>query len=549
MPRPIISCFYIFALGIYPLLGNDFEESMERYRASLWEGPVSSNLDISEESRGNQGKTIRLTIPQAIEQVIENNIIVQNAKLEIIKADTPELKNEGRFVWKALAGAQSFKQLLPFNLNNIFGGTKRSQDRLAVGIEKDFKTGTYFKAEVSTLRFDTNAFEDPNNPFTSGFSTFAAPPMYTGAFSVKLSQELLKYSFGKTEENRAKVLKNQTQIVRDRYIEILTNLVVKILVDYWSLNVLDAQIKTYERLLKSTDEIRTITARKKSLGLSEAFEINQWNQAYFKIASSLEKVKAERKEAERDLVRILGVDPGSSIAGVTDLQETLPANWFGADDIHYALEHRIDYKLLKKQKEIADLFWQNAQDEDTPSLKASFGYSSIGQNFLSPQENFLARQRGITSFLFPQITAEIDLSYPLWDKGVKAGIEEATINQKETDLELSLLKQTIEQEVVTRKEAVLASYQVFQEFTKQEQEQRKFTNGLIERFKQGRFSANQVKRALDTLLQVELAVIQSKIGFNINLVRYDLTKNYLFEKYGVDLYGILAELEKRSQMP
>ncbi len=544
MPLPIslLFCLLVFTTTLFA--EDDFEEQMRRYRTSVFEHATAYNetkaqLPIS-------SKVIRLTIAEAIEQVIENNIIVQNAKLEILKADSPELKNTSKFTWKLLAGVQSFKQILPNNRNNLFGGTKRSQDKISTGIEKTFKSGTYFKGEVYTLRFDTNAFEDPYNPFTAGFSTLAAPPMYTGAVSVTLSQELIKYGFGETEANTEKILKNKTMVVKDNYVNILTQLVVKILVDYWSLNILDSQISTYEKLLKNAEEIRTITIRKRSLGLSEAFEVNQWNQAIYKTESELQRVRMERFDAERNLMRVLGVDPGSSIAGVTDLSETLPAKFDLTADKRYALDHRIDFLLLKRQKTIAELLLQNAHAEDLPSLKASVSYSSLSQNFLSPQENLLMRDRGITSFVFPQISAEIDLSYPLWDKGIKAGIQEAELNQKSTDIEIDQLKQSIEQEIETRSEAVLTSHQVLEDFKKNQKELEKYYAGLLERFKQGRFSAANVKRALDALAQSELAVTQARINFNINLVRYDLAKNSLFAKYGIDLYGILAELEKRA---
>lgn len=544
MPLPFSLLLCFLALSAPLLAEDDFEEQMRRYRTSVFEHATAYNESKAE--RPASTKMIRLTIAQAIEQVIENNIIVQNAKLEILKADSPELKNTSKFTWKLLAGVQTFKQILPNNRNNLFGGTKRSQDKISAGIEKTFKSGTYFKGEVYTLRFDTNAFEDPYNPFTAGFSTLAAPPMYTGAVSVTLSQELVKYGFGETEANTEKILKNKTMVVKDNYVNILTQLVVKILVDYWSLNILDSQISTYEKLLKNAEEIRAITIRKRSLGLSEAFEVNQWNQSIYKTESELQRVRMERLDAERNLMRVLGVDPGSSIAGVTDLSETLPAKFDLIADKRYALENRIDFLLLRRQKTIAKLLLENAHAEDIPSLKASVSYSSLSQNFLSPQENLLMRDRGITSFVFPQISAEIDLSYPLWDKGVKAGIQEAELNQKSTDIEIDQLKQSIEQEMETRSEAVLTSHQVLEEFKKNQKELEKYYAGLLERFKQGRFSAANVKRALDALAQSELAVTQARINFNINLVRYDLAKNSLFAKYGIDLYGILAELEKRA---
>ncbi|TGM36902.1 TolC family protein [Leptospira biflexa] len=503
---------------------------------------------VPEPLQGPGPKKLRLTIAQAIEQVIENNTIVQNAKLEIVKADSPEWKNESKYSWKALASIQSAKQILPNNRNNLFAGTIRSQDKISAGIEKQFKTGTYFKTEISTIRFDVNAFENPD-PATAGFaSLLAAPPMYTGAVSATLSQELLKYGFGKNEEEKEKLLKNQTLLLRENYINILTQLVVKILVDYWSLSIVDSRIATYEKVSKNTEEIRRLTLRKTGLGLSEGFEVNQWNQAYLKTQSLLEKAKVDRIEAERNLIRILNVDTASSIEGVTDLSETLPTGINLKSDIAYALAHRTDYLLLKREREIAKLALSTALAEDDPSLLATVTYSSIGQNFLSPQENFIARQRGVTSFMFPQITAELKMSYPLWDLGIKASIRDAETNLKVNELKIQNLEQEIEQEIVTRQEALIASHALLKDLQKTKRETEIFYNGLMERFRQGRYTAVNVKNALDSLANTELAVTQAKINYNINLVRYELAKNSLFEKYGLDLYSILEEVEKRAKL-
>lgn len=544
-PRKLTSWLISFSLLSVPIFADsDFDEDIKRMQLSQWE---NGNTVPEFLEQGKGPKKLRLTISQAIEQVIENNTIVQNAKLEIVKADSPEWKNESKYTWKALASIQSAKQLFPENRNNIFAGTIRSQDKISAGIEKQFKTGTYFKTEISTIRYDVNAFENPNAQTAAFGSLLAAPPMYTGALSVTLSQELLKYGFGKNEEDKEKLLKNQTLLVRENYINILTQLVVKILVDYWSLSIVDSQIATYEKVSKNTEEIRRLTLRKTGLGLSEGFEVNQWNQAYLKTQSLLEKAKVDRLEAERNLIRILNVDTSSSIEGVTDLSETLPTGIDLKADKEYALSRRTDYLILKRQREIAKLALNTALAEDDPSLLATVTYGSLGQNFLSPQENFIARQRGITSLNYPQILAELKMSYPLWDLGIKAGIRDAETNLKLNELKIQNLEQEITQEIDIRYEALIASHSLLKDLVKTRKETEIFYNGLMERFRQGRYTAVNVKNALDSLANAELAVTQAKINFNINLVRYELAKNSLFEKYGLDLYSILEEVEKRAK--
>lgn len=73
-----------------------------------------------------------------------------------------------------------------------------------------------------------------------------------------------------------------------------------------------------------------------------------------------------------------------------------------------------------------------AEDEDMPSLKLSGTASSRAQSLISPQDNYyLGNYNGIRSWKYPEYRADITLSYPLWDKGVKTSIRDAQVNIKE----------------------------------------------------------------------------------------------------------------------
>lgn len=84
---------------------------------------------------------LRLTLKDAVKRVIDTNATVQNAKFEILKADTPIYKNESKFKWILVAEAVKSETKLPFNLNNFFSGTKLQTDKLSAGIENNFLQG------------------------------------------------------------------------------------------------------------------------------------------------------------------------------------------------------------------------------------------------------------------------------------------------------------------------------------------------------------------------------------------------------------------------
>lgn len=542
-PHRVLILLLHSVFWFYPqhmLTGDSFDEQMRRVRLSEWENPTLVLPDS-----GNS-QELNLTVNQAVQSVIANNVSVQNAKYEILKADSPELQNESQFAWKAIGGVTVFRQILPVNNANLFAGSKLHRDRITGGIEKLFQTGTYFKVEAYSERFDSSAFEDP---FTTPaqFQILGIPPLYTGGLSFTLSQELYKYSFGKTEENKQKILRNQTILKRDEMIDILTKLVVNVLVDYWSLAIYDSQVQTYEKLLKNTEEIRNLTIRKRNLGLSEYYDVNKWNSNISSTKSELEKAKLERLQKERDLVRILNVNPNSKISGVTDLRETPPDSMNLKKDIEYAYQNRLDLIRIRKSREMAKLGLENALEEELPSVKAKVSYGSIDQSLEAPQLNWNNTRSGIYTFIYPQTYAEIRMDYPLWNEEVKAEIQAAKIDSRDLELAESQLKDQIRDELKDRYDTIQSSYKILEETKTTQKENQLYYDRLLVRFRQGRFDAITVKTALDALVQTDLAVTQAKINYNINLLRYDLAKNFIFEKYGIDIYRILAEAEKEAK--
>jgi hypothetical protein len=57
----------------------------------------------------------------------------------------------------------------------------------------------------------------------------------------------------------------------------------------------------------------------------------------------------------------------------------------------------------------------------------------------------------------------------------------------------------------------------------------------------GRFNALAVKNALDTYVQNQLQEIQARINYNINLMRYDLSKNALLDKFEINVDKLVPE--------
>lgn len=496
-------------------------------------GYNESKLRSSSPSPTSIGKTTKLKLDEAINRALENNPNILRKKLDLAKADTDEQKNQGRYAWRAVADASIDQQKLPFNQNNLFSGTKQQTNTYNAGIEKLFSTGTYFKVNVNTKRFDSNAFEDQFRT-PAGFGGLGIGPLYTSSINLTIAQDLLKNAFGYKERKTEQILENNTLILKDQLEQELSQLIVESLVDYWDYSVKDNSVETYEQLLENTKNIRNLTIRKRSLGLSEGFEVNQWNALYAQAESQLQKAIVDRDEAQRKLVRTLALDPNTKFNEVTPLVDTLPSKVNYDSDLAYAYKHRADFRNMARKKENSELGLKIAKSDALPTLKVSGTLGYQGQNLISTGENFSDKNNGITSQKFPVRQGAVDFSYPLNDKGVEAGIRDAEITKRQALLEESDLVKAVADDVKTRIDLLKSSYKIYENARVTEEESKKYYNGVVRSFQQGRFNAVAVKNALDSLVQDQLSLIRAKVDYNINLHRYYVAKNSLFEEYKID---------------
>ncbi|MCM8814657.1 MAG: TolC family protein [Candidatus Omnitrophica bacterium] len=484
---------------------------------------------------------IKLTTKEAVQRALQNNPEIKSNIFELGKADTNFLKAESKYSWRLIAGVDSKKSILPDNQLNFFSGTKISDDKIFAGIEKIFTTGTYFKVEVSNNRFDSNAFEDPiRNAGT--FRALALPPLYTGAITVTLSQDLLKNTFGVQDRNLKKILENQSEISKLDLSFKVSNSIVNTLVSYWTYVISDSSIKTYEKLLQNVKNVRNLTIQKSKLGLSENFEINQWNALLAQTENQLEKTKLEREENKNKLLRILGLPNTTEIGEISDLKEEIPSDYNVERDTEYAFQNRADWKTMIIRKEIVALTEKSAKDNALPSIKLTVIGSSKGQTIVAPQNNFLDTNEGTLSRKYYEATANLRVTYPIADSGIKADLRDAKISEMQVSLLEQDLKREIEDDIRIKYETVVATHKILQNSIQMRKQSEAYYNGLYRSFNQGRFNSITVKNALDTLVQNQLQETQAKINFNIEILRYEIARNSLLKTYEIDVEQLIPKL-------
>ena len=62
-----------------------------------------------------------------------------------------------------------------------------------------------------------------------------------------------------------------------------------------------------------------------------------------------------------------------------------------------------------------------------------------------------------------------------------------------------------------------------------------FYQGMLRDLRLGRLSSAIAKNGLDALVQSREMELQALVGYNISLLKFDVARNILFEKYNIDV--------------
>ena len=482
---------------------------------------------------GPDGKPRPLTLAEAVNLLLEHNSELRLQRLELLKADTEEKKNDSQYTPIVGLKYQGLKKKDKPLGSTVFTGTETTSDTYAASVKKLFSSGTYFEVEASHQRYDTNAGESAAVQGTL-LAQLAQPPLYSGVLKVILRQELARNSFGYSQRRLNLIARNKSKIQRETLIFNLSQLIVKTMVDYWSLAVAEESLDTARTLLTNTQSVRAITARKRALGLAEYFELNQWNALVSQAEAQVRGALLQRDAARRELLRTLNLPPDLEVAGQTQLEENLPADLDRAKDLKLAFETRPDLKNLRLQMDNAKAALQLAKNQRLPSV--TIGGALAHRDFsFEKNSSFHEVPRG----RYPEYAVEFKVEYPLWDEGVRVDIRNAKVSLRQLDEQDRLLKRKVEDEILEGLDRIRANHEVLQKAVDAEKQTAAFYNGLVYRYRQGRFTAVAVKNALDALAQSRQALMQARVNFNISLVRYELARNSIFRKFHVDIDKVI----------
>jgi outer membrane protein TolC len=275
-------------------------ESLKGQRSTLDAmGPQAASagvgLNVGPDLDGKRPREVLLTLQQAIASTVQNNLGVQQARLEEAMTQTDIIQAEAVFDTVLFAKGGYERSNIPQPVLDLSGGgggsfllnprADQKNANLESGFEQRFATGG--NLAVST-RMQRQEFTDPNDQISPN-------PSFLNSVNLTLSQPLLR-NFG-TDVNLAslRLARNQDRRALQLLRRSLLDSVARTEALYWQVFVARARLVSAEWLLKVGEDVRTLLERRRQYDTSLA--------QYADAVSKVEDRRASVIRAQRDLQR------------------------------------------------------------------------------------------------------------------------------------------------------------------------------------------------------------------------------------------------------
>jgi outer membrane protein TolC len=333
-----------------------------------------------------------------------------------------------------------------------------------------------------------------------------------------------------------KILDNAAKMQRDAYIYSISLVTLGVIVDYWKVVIAQNRLDNSRMMLAETKRVRRIVSEKVNIGLSEKFEINYWNSLVASSNASVKQAEQNYRNAMRQLLRDINMDRKITMQEKVVLSDKLPVINH-EEALKRAFAKRADYLNAERSLENARLSIRINENNALPSLKGSVSVSSMDYNTDSAGDAY----SNTKEMKYPAYEAKISMTYPLDDTGLKADERNAAWGVEQSKQNLEKARRYVRDDVTTRIENIGTNHQLYTEAKEARKQAELYYRSMVSNLKMGRFAASSVRDALDALVSCKEMELQLLVAYNASLIEFEVSKNELFETYGIDINKYIPE--------
>jgi outer membrane protein TolC len=474
------------------------------------------------------GSIVSLTLGEAIERALENNLGLQSARLN------PEIQDLGldqaRAVFRpTLNSSLGYNNARTQSTSQLDGGaritTERNTFNFGVGQTLPWAGGR-LTANFNNARTQTdNIFATRNPNFNSSLSLSYTQPLLSGR---------------RTDQQRSAL---ETQQVQRRIVDIQLRAEAEAVANqvrsaYWNLRSQIEQIEIQRRNLAQAEQLLENNRLRVRAGTMVEMDLAQAEVQVANAEQALLNAEIQWRAQELAFKRLL-------ISGTDDplWQQTLnPVDMPVFEErsvdipsaVAEALQRRTDVQQQVEQRRVALMNLDVTREGTLPDLNLTAGYSlqGVGGDLFSrsglggdpvlvERGGYLDGLQSIANFDTPTLNVSVNFSYPLGMQSGRANLERARLQLRQTDLAIRNQQLGIETEVTNAGLSVSNAFLQLQAASRSRQAAERSLEAELIRFEVGASTNFQVVNAQDALTSARLAELRAVIGYVNALDEFD----------------------------
>lgn len=432
--------------------------------------------------------TMRLTMKEAQNYAIEHNYSMQNASLDVQKAEAARWEAIST-VLPQISGSIGYSNYCGYEMSfSMGGGIMDSFGPIFEAIGKDLAaagSGTNFANTMAQMAAAQQAESEEGGgmkmPTTATFGVQVAVALSGTQFvAMKLSRlalEMSELSKQKSEQD----IRNQVK-----------SLYYSALVMEETVDLLDRNLENMKKLLESTNSAVKV-------GVSEQIDADKLQVQVLTMESGINSTKRSLEMVYNAMRLQLGVDVSTKIEltqKIDDLLNLELTMQLLANELN--LDNNYDYQLLQKNVELSGKQVSIAKWNHTPTLSAYYQHSIV-------------KYIGDKGFsMTPPNMIGATLSVPIWSSGNKwNSLKEAKINYQEQQNTLESTTNALLVQHNQLKYNLASAYETFENQKQNTEVTQRVFDKTSQKYEQGVASSLEVTNAGTNLISAQSSYVQA----------------------------------------
>ena len=471
---------------------------------SVSTGAIAQNKEIP--------STMEISLKDVIRLVLENSLDIQIAKLDayLTRESLPQVESIFDTVINMGAGTSDDKR----KPSSSSAATRARKDYYSLGLTKKLPSGTVLSVEAKDTRNHSDSSASLINPH------------HEAEAEISLTQSLGKNFFGIADRSDIKITMLDIENCRYTSLNDIETALYDAMVAYWDYVFKKENVKVQSDILKEARKLYGIYKDNYSMGLVETVDLIRVESQVKQRQNDLLAANLDAERAKNNLLFLLNQDDLSIGLEPKDYLSVTPERIDLYLCLIEAIKRRRDYKRIKNNLKSADIDIKTRKNSLWPEidLKATFSKNGLDSNYKKSWEDIGGEDNSKVFF-------GIEVQVPLENRMAKSKLKQARMHKQQLILKFKRIERLILKEVYNQVKT-LNSLKIQVEFhiniAKLQEEKLKAEMKLL---KQGRSGSDIIIRYENDLLKSRLALAAVFFNYRVNLLRMDLVKNSLLDRY------------------